>query len=86
MPAERFKKTQDNWFPNYRDDVVRVTFHGNIGSSEDPCCRVSVWGEDDCGMEYDCDTESEAWNIFLQVINMKYVNKAALKEMRFMFA
>jgi hypothetical protein len=40
-----------------------------------------VWGNDDDGMEYDCDNETEAWTMFLQVIGMKFVNKEDLKKL-----
>lgn len=82
---EVFKKTEDDWYPNYQILMVRVTYHGNIAlPTEDvPFYRVSVWGADDCGMEYDTDNEKEAYTIFMQTIGLKYVNMADLKQLGF---
>lgn len=88
-----FKETQDNWYGSYRLDssymgrekpmLVEVIFNGNIG---DGVWRTCVWGNDDCGMEFDSHLEAEAWNKFLQVIGMKYVNMADLVALGFISA
>jgi hypothetical protein len=92
--VEVFKPTQDDWSGSYRFDgryegdenqmLVAVMFLGNICASEltkAPVWRTSVWGNDDYGMEYDCDNETEAWTMFLQVIKMEFVNKEALRKL-----
>jgi hypothetical protein len=92
--VEVFKPTQDDWHGSYRLDdwyngtknqmLVNVIFNGNIRSydpKETPVWRTCVWGNDDDGMEYDCDNETEAWTMFLQVIGMKFVNKDDLKKL-----
>jgi hypothetical protein len=48
--------------------------------------RVSVWGEDYCGMEFDEHYENIVFNKFLQVIGMEYVNKKVLTELGFVTA
>jgi len=99
MRIEVLKPTQDDWHGSYIIDgyhkgvknpmLVEVTFHGNIMSYDPeltPIWRTSVWGNDDCGMEYDCASEAEAWNMFLQVISMKHVNRKDLNELGFVRA
>ncbi len=97
---EVLKQTQDDWYPSYRlhgwfhgqEDVmlVRVTFHGNITAHYDspraPVYRTSVWGADDCGMEFDSESEATCFNTFLQVIGLKYVNRDELKKLGFVSA
>ena len=96
MKIEVFKRTQDNWYGNFkvRDDrrvesLVMVSFHGNIcsyNSKLDPIWRTSVWGNDDTGMEIDCATEAEAREKFQQVIEMEYVDRAPLLKLGFVGA
>jgi len=93
-----FKPTQDDWCGSFElvgwlDGVqnqmlVEVCFHGNISppDSRPPVWRTSVWGNDDCGMEVDCATEAEAFNLFLQVIGWKFVNRDQLKALGFVSA
>lgn len=91
-----FKPTEDDWSGSYRLDgryaegenqmLVAVMFLGNIcdfDPTEAPVWRTSVWGNDDEGMEYDCDNETEAWDRFLQVIKMEFVNKKDLINLGF---
>jgi len=96
--VEVLKPTQDNWYGNYTVDgyngvkdqgCVEVIFNGNITAYDPtlaPVWRTCVWGNDDCGMEYDCDNETQAWNMFLQVIGMKFVNKQALRDLGYVSA
>ena len=99
MRVEVFKPTKDNWCDSYKiagycngiqnQMLVAVTFHGNIMAydpKQAPVWRTSVWGNDDGGMEYDCATEAECWNIFLQVIGWDSVDKDALRELGFVIA
>lgn len=90
MRVEVFKRTQDEWYGNYKivgdervSDLVEVAFLNLM-----PGWRVCVWGNDDCGLErdFDSDSESEAWNIFLQVIGMDFVNMQALRGLGFIAA
>lgn len=81
-----FKHTIDDWHGSYTIDTgfetylaVEVSFRGNISPPGTPATyRTCVWGTDDCGMEIDCTWESQAWNIFLQIIGMETVTRDAL--------
>lgn len=99
MRAEVFKPTNDYWADSYylngyHDGIkdrmlVVVSFCGNITAYDpklDPVWRTCVWGNDDCGMDFDCDTEAECWNKFLQVIGWDSVDMDALREAGFVSA
>ncbi len=99
MRVEVLKPTQDDWCGSYiiehwyngveKQMFVQCIFNGNITAydpKQAPVWRTCVWGNDDCGMEFDCDTEAEAWNKFLQVIGMKFVNRDKLIELGFVSA
>jgi hypothetical protein len=97
MRVEVLKPTQDDWYGSYTIDgryngvdkqmFVEVIFNGNISPpGQTPTWRTCVWGNDDCGMEFDCSTEAEAWNKFLQVIGMKFVNRDELIKLGFVSA
>ena len=47
----KFLSTSDNWYPNYPDNQVEVSLHFDEGENGGNTWRVSVWGEDDMGME-----------------------------------
>jgi len=96
---EVLKPTQDDWYGSYNvighykgienQMFVEVIFNGNISAYDPrlaPTWRTCVWGNDDCGMEFDCDTETECWNKFLQVIGMKFVDRTALIKLGFVSA
>jgi len=84
MKYSCFKKTQDNWCGNYYNELVKLTFHGNITPyREIPTYRVSVWGNDNMGMEFDTKNERTAHFIFQQVIGLEYVNKTDLIKLNF---
>ena len=95
MRVEVFKRTRDNWYGNYQvvgdcrvSDLVEVSFVKLLPYEEDNRLnwRVCVWGNDDCGMEKDFEKEAEAWNVFLQVIGLEYVDRADLIKMEFVSA
>jgi hypothetical protein len=93
MRVEVFKRTQDDWYGNYKvagdqrvSDLVEVTFMNLYPGSESPAWRVCVWGNDDFGLERDFDNEAWAWNIFLQVIGMEFVNQQGLRDLGFVSA
>ena len=96
MRVEVLKPTQDNWHGSYSVDgyngvrnhmFVEVIFNGNISPpGETPLFRTCVWGNDDCGMEFDSYLEGEVWNKFLQVIGMKFVNRDELIKLGFVSA
>ena len=85
-----FKTTQDDWCGSYQMDnqmLVQVSFCGNISPPGDsPTWRVCVWGNDDMGMEFDCDNETQAHTLFLQVIGLEFVNFKELRNLGFVSA
>lgn len=94
-----FKLTHDNWCGSYRlgdyyDGVknpmlVEVIFNGNITSymeELDPVWRTCVWGNDDLGMEFDCNSYEEAWAKFQEVIALDHVDQSKLKELGYVYA
>lgn len=83
--CEVYKETTDDWCPNFHGNLVEVTFHGNITRPKQdiPVYRVSVWGNDDLGMEFDTEDEKTALTIFMQVIGLKYVTFVDLKQLGF---
>lgn len=96
MRVQVLKPTQDDWYGSYtlegwyegveKQMFVQCIFNGNITAYDPtlaPVWRTSVWGNDDCGMEVDCDTEAEAWVKFLQVIGMQFVNREDLTALGF---
>jgi hypothetical protein len=94
MRVEVLKPTNDDWHgsysvkgwisPNGTDQMfVQVIFNGMIGNG---IWRTCVWGNDDCGMEYDCYNEQECWCKFLEVIGMEYVDMVVLSALDFVSA
>lgn len=87
-PVEVYKQTQDDWYPSYQIEsgtkLVKVSFFELEDSDEYPeKYRVCAWGDDDIGMEKDFILEGTAWNTFLVVIGMEYVNVEDLKKLGF---
>lgn len=77
-----FKKTKDDWSPNFDNNQVKLSYHGVINPYvNDPTkfvYRVSVWGNDDLGIDKDFDNHLDAKRLFNVIDSMKYVNKADL--------
>ena len=61
-----FKKTSDNWYPNYPNDMVKISFLKlpNILQNSDAEWRVCIWGNDDFGLERDFQSKKEAMKTF----------------------
>lgn len=58
--------TPDNWHPCFENQTVVVSIHkDNLKGSRS--WRVSVWGDDDFGLEKDDLTISEAFNTFRKI-------------------
>ena len=88
MTLIAFKRTQDDWYPNYNKHYVKVRFHGNISPPHQaypPCYRVSVWGNDDIGMNRDFENEWEAKDMFRKITTrkVKFVNYECLEALGF---
>ena len=95
MRVDVFKRTEDDWLGSYRIEgdcrvnmlvEVKFTQTGPDPKHGDGAWRVCVWGNDDCGMERDYTDETEAWNMFLQVIGWEFVNINKLKNNGFVYA
>ena len=90
-----FKKTSDDWYPCYfiandkrhEQGMVEVKFHGNINppSYNYKTYRVSVWGADDCGMDFDTSDELLAEVMYIELLRMPYITKEKLTEFGFNF-
>ena len=88
-----FKPTQDDWHGSFQLNgwckgvknqmLVRVSFCTISPPDRLPCYRVCAWGNDDYGLEFDCDNESQALTLFMQVIGMEFVNRLALRDLGF---
>ena len=97
MKVSVFKRTTDDWHPSYQlsgwnkgvehQKLVDVIFtQTGPNPPVDGKWRVCVWGGDDCGLERDFSTESEAWACFLEVIGLEDVTMEALIERGFVSA
>jgi len=94
MRVDTFKRTQDNWYGNYKitgdarvSDLVEVSFLKLLNTEGSELnWRVCVWGNDDFGLERDFEHEAEAWVTFLEVIGQEYVNQQYLRNNGFIGA
>ncbi len=79
MRIQCYKYTKDDWYPNYPRDMVVV----NLSDISDGQTRVSIWGADDFGMEFDFATEIDAKNMYYTVCMMETVEIEELKKLGF---
>jgi hypothetical protein len=90
-----FKTTNDDWYPNYPDNLVRVSLILRRKKSSEyklfgqTLFRVCVWGDDDFGMEKDFKSGNEqldidqAKELYQLLVNQKVINKDYLKQLGF---
>lgn len=83
---EIFKKTDDDWAPNFGEnkDEVKVIYHGVINSYEPKVkweWRTSVWGNDDTAMSKDFDNEKEAKELFNKLKGLNKINFSDCKRL-----
>ena len=92
---EVYKKTHDEWYPEYQlatknwvyeKKIVEVSFLELTRLDEKPQWRCCVWGADDDGRDFDSYVREEAWKMFLTVIAMEYVDKKVLEKLGFINA
>lgn len=80
-----FKKTKDDWYPNYPNDMVKVSFlqlHNFLQNTNE--WRVCVWGNDDFGLEHDFKSKKEAEKVFEIISNLDIISQDfLLLEMKF---
>lgn len=85
-----FKMTDDDWYPSYKlqgyhagtmnQKLVTVTFLQFPDGGGYRCC---VWGQDDCGMDFDHEDRNLVWFTFMDVLFQEKVNKGFLKDRGF---
>ena len=68
--------TKDNFFPNFPGDMVKVSWHNNE-------FRVSVWGDDDMGLEKYFDNKIDAENCFNELVKSNNIQIKELKKLGF---
>lgn len=78
-----YKKTTDDWYPNFPDDQVKVILCQTGTTTRPGEFRVSVWGGDDFGMEIDSEDLNEAKMVFSLVKEMKIITKTELRKLGF---
>ena len=79
-----YKSTLDDWYPNYSDNQVCLTYHGDISYNNLPTChRVSVWGKDDLGMNRDFKCEMSARLMFVYLSGLSYISQSHLSKLGF---
>lgn len=78
-----YKDAQSNWYPSYTFKdytytmLVEVSFIKlpSLANSDNSFnYRVCAWGWDDFGLEKDFVSRKEAYDCFIQVISLKFVN------------
>ncbi len=93
MRTSFFKETEDDWYGNYKiaDDARHVDKKYvevkllSLGPSHTEF-RVCVWGNDDCGMERDFKTLSEAITHFNSLAHLARINKQDLLDLGYDYA
>ena len=80
---ETFVPTKENWYPPViKDDgiyvnVVVLEYPHKYPTS--PNYKVSVWGDDDFGLEKEYYTKKEALLVYDEICKLKFVEQAYLK-------
>jgi len=78
-----FLSTTDNWNPNYPGEKVKLV----LGLSDDGTWHLSVWGDDDDGMEIEgIKSYVVAWELYKKLAKIQTVTKAKLKQLGFVQA
>jgi len=80
MRVSCFKYTDDDWYPTYFKHTVELTLHDQL---TDGSWRVSVWGADDFGMNFDFGTEIDAQNMYFALCMKEKVNIKELEKLGF---
>lgn len=94
MRISCFKKTNENWYANYKiekdmrhvdEKYVHVSFLKlpKLYEEDEPEFRVCVWGNDDYGMELDSTDESFLKQIYLDICLQEVVNSDYLRKLGF---
>lgn len=73
-----YKPTQEEWFPNYPGNMVRVAYYNNQKEYIDD--MVVVGGMDDCDISY-IGKDSEY--VFMRILELEQVNRNELFKLGF---
>lgn len=74
------KITTDNWYPNYENNMVKLSYIGKLRNGK---FRVCVWGADDFGLDYDTNTKAKARKMFRKLQNKKILTQQNLYDLGF---
>jgi len=83
--TEVFKEVPQDWYGNFRIANEGKRFV-SVKCDKLPLGRVSVWGNDDFGMEYDVELEGVARSIFNTVVNTPDLTQEKLEAIGFVRA
>jgi len=86
-PIDVFKKTDEDWYGNFKikddhrypDRFVRLS----LSQLDNKEYRVSVWGNDDLGMELDFVDKSVARDLFSKLCLKDVINRRLLLSLGF---
>lgn len=78
--TEIFKLTNDDWYPNYEDNRVKLIYNGKLSDGK---FRVSCWGNDDFGIDRDFELEQDAINMFNRLEKYLLINHQDLYDLGF---
>jgi hypothetical protein len=74
------KSTEDDWYGNFENNTVKLTYHPQLADGK---YRVSIWGNDDFGIDKDFDSPAEAEEVFCKLKIKKVINKNDLYALGF---
>lgn len=81
--------TNDDWYPNYPNNQVQLSYHGCINpweTKDKQVYRVSCWGNDDFGIEKDFGREDDAIHIYNSLKILPVINHSTLYNLGFITA
>lgn len=87
-PITIYKPTDDDWWGNFDNNTVELSFRGNINRKHrtpnvGAIYRISVWGNDDFGMDRDFSSIKKALAFFKKVEQLPVLNQKQLLSMGF---
>lgn len=72
--------TDDYWYGNFPNDMAELTFHS---FRREKANWVSVWGNDDFGMQSKNLPKGKARRLYRKLKSMKVINQKMLRELGF---
>lgn len=74
------KPTNDNWYGNFPNNMVELGFHS---FRREKSHWVSVWGNDDFGMQSKNLSKGKARRLYRKLKSLKVINQQMLRELGF---